>query len=208
MGKQAVLGLLVVLVTGGLWMAPDPVRSQDSGAGNGKPSVGFPYPYSEVHPVTIADRLLWAGISLINPQSDRKPVFIYSYELSKLDKKIVTELLSEAAAGNIRIAILKPSPKGDGTYEGKAVHILSSLPDPDLDALGDDDTSWRAGEHESDSRFVELSRPLYGFSDVQRRLSAAPRVALSRPLHDFSGTAEVQEFVAKPGFWPSVVSKP
>lgn len=181
MGKQAALGLLVVLVTGALWMAPDPVRSQDSGAGNGKPSVGVPYPYSEVHPVTIADRLLWAGISLINPQSDRKPVFIYSYELSKFDEETVAEMLSKAAAGNIRIAILKPSSKGDGTYEGKAVHIPNGLPEPDLDILGDN-TAWRA----SDGRLV----------------------ALSRPLHGFSGHAEEREFVAKPEFWPSVAPRP
>lgn len=181
MGKQAAFGLLAVLVTGALWMTPDSARSQDSGTGNGEPSVGFSHPYSDVHPATVTDRLLWTGISLINPQSKKKPVFIYGYELSKLDEETVAELLSEAAASNIKIAILKPSSKGGGTYEGKAVHIPNGLPEPDLGALGDN-TAWRA--------------------------SSGRLVALSRPLHGFSGKAEEREFVAKPGFWPSVAPEP
>ena len=181
MNKQAAFGLLAVLVTGALWMTPDSARSQDSGTGNGEPSVGFPYPYSKVHPATVTDRFLWTGISLINPQSKKKPVFIYSYELSRLDEQTVAEMLSEAAAGNIKIAILRPSPRGDGTYEGRAVPIPRGLPEPDPDILGDN-TSWRA----SDGRLV----------------------ALSRPLHGFSGKVEEREFVAKPGFWPSVAPEP
>ena len=178
MERKAIPGLLAVLAAGALWMAPDSARSQDSGAGNGKPSIEFLHPSSSVHPATVTDRLLWAGISLINPRSKKKPVFLYSYKLSDLDTPTVMEMLSEAAAGNIRIAIIEPSSKGDGTYEGKAAFIPNSLPRQELRALTDN-PPWIVEGHGSDGRFMALSRPLDGFS----------------------GSVEVQEFVAKPGFW-------
>ena len=178
MGKRTIFGILVVLVAGSLWIVPDSARSQDSGAGNGKPSIEFLHPSSGVHPATVTDRLLWAGISLINPRSEKKPVFLYSYKLSDLDAPTVMEMLAEAAAGNIKIAIIEPSSKGDGTYEGKAAFIPNSLPRQDLRALTDT-PPWIVEGHGSDGRFMALSRPLDGFS----------------------GDVKVQEFVAKPGFW-------
>lgn len=178
MKKKAIFGILVALVAGALWMAPDSARSQDSAAGNGKPSIDFPYLSSSVHPATVTDRLLWAGISLINPRSEKKPVFLYSYKLSDLDTPAVMEMLSEAAAGKIRIAIIELSSRGDGTYEGKAALIPNSLSRQDIRDLADT-PPWIVEGHGSDDKFVALSRPLHGFSDKVKE----------------------QEFVAKPGFW-------
>lgn len=88
-------------------------------------------------------------------------------------------MLSEAAAGNVRIAIIEPSSRGDGTYEGKAALIPNSLSRQDIRALADT-PPWTVEGHGADGRFVALSRPLHGFSDK----------------------VKAQEFVTKPGFWP------
>lgn len=93
-------------------------------------------------------------------------------------------MLSEAVADNIKIAIIEPSSNGDGTYEGRAALIPHSLSEQDLRALTDTLPLMAAGPGSNG-----------GF------------VALSRPLHGFSNNVKVQEFVTKPGFWPSVDPK-
>lgn len=186
MKEKAVIGILVVLVTGVLWLAPDSARSQDhSGPGNGRPSIEFPHPSFSVHPATITDRLVWSGISLINPRSEKKPVFLYSYRLSDLDTPAVREMLSEAMAYNIRIAIIEPSSNGDGTYEGRAALIPDNSLGQDIRAFTDT-LPLMVEEPGSDRRFV----------------------ALSRPLHAFSNNVEMQEFVTEPGFWRHVDPEP
>ena len=111
---------------------------------------------------------------MINPDSKKKPVFLYSYELSKLKPEVRNWLLSEAAAGRLEIAIIERSSMNDGQYEGMMVDVpMSSSSSPD----GDD--FWKSYEDSNDSR-VALSRPL------QKR---------------YRGEVSEQEFVAKWGFW-------
>ena len=174
MNRRTTAGILALLLTGALWMVHSPARSQDIGGESGIPAIGSPSPPSRVHPAALGDRLLWAGISLINPDSKKKPVFLYSYELSKLNPNVRVWLCSEAAAGRLDIAILKHAPMGDGQYEGQIVQVPSNMPNsPDADDFCED--------YEN---------------------SGDRRVALSRPLQErLRGDAPEQEFVAKPGFW-------
>lgn len=77
---------------------------------------------SLVTTATITDKFIWAGISLIRPDSRHKPVPLYGYRASDLqDEEVLRIILPGIVNGTVRTAKITPSPSGEGEYRGRAI---------------------------------------------------------------------------------------
>lgn len=126
--NSLIFGILrVLLVLGVLWPAHAQelvlvgnIEIQPIGPRKYIPEAGF------------VNKLTWAGISLINPDSDSKPIPLYGYSISDLDdgsntgsahNYIISEILSEAASGGINLVMITPPTGDDGQYIGQVLNV-------------------------------------------------------------------------------------
>ena len=140
-----------------------------------------------------ANRLAWAGISLINPDSSSRPIPLYGYYVSELatpegsdrdSDSILSGILQEAAEGGVKLVMISPPAVGEENYVGQVLRILR-----EGDTNGDENVldAWRNFRENyelQDDSLIALSRPLSG--DLA-----------DRPSREF-------EFMAGPGLWAPI----
>lgn len=160
------------------------------------PAIEFASPLTEIDPAGIRQKLLWAAITLINLEDEYKLIPLYGYPVSALNEDTQLQELTEAAVGNVNVAILCPSPgagnaQGDESgsiYRGRGIRISSN---------------------ESDVADPErLREPWAAFMDaVPITRCEDALIAFTRPLGDTSSSAlpasarTPQEFVTWSNLW-------
>lgn len=88
---------------------------------------------------TIAKKVIWAGISLINPEDKYKIFPLFGYPVSTFREQVnegnisLNNVLSEVMADNIRLAVLTTS--DDDVHEGQGVRIVGEIDDNNLSAV-------------------------------------------------------------------------
>ena len=125
MKKRSVeIKAMLLVVTMG-WMvyatAQSPVSNTELRQEAAEPVRGVSYSPQIVRPAKLSDKLIWAGISLVNPESQNKPTFLYGYKISELQIEIITKWLDEAKRREYPIAKLDPTGDVDDFYEGAAI---------------------------------------------------------------------------------------
>ena len=143
---------------------------------------------SHVKKAEILDKLSWAIISLINPNSRYRPVPLYGYPASSLeDEKLLGAILPYVAQRGIKVAKLTSA--GKGRYDGQAVLFL-----------GKKDRPW------SDTDLIEAWKMIASTKSSGK----GSMIAFSRPIrgHLFGGkeTPPVVELVTSRDLWPTDVS--
>ena len=90
-------------------------------------------PIQTVERPNLANRIAWAGISILNPSSKARPVRLFGYNKSELVSKLnqsgsddsecgLANLLSSATENDVKIAVLEV-PEGDDDVDGQAISV-------------------------------------------------------------------------------------
>lgn len=114
---------------------------------------------------TTTDKIIWTGISLINPYSENRSVLLHGYPVSYFqDENVLERILPEIVNDTVRTARLTPSPSGENEYLGRAIlysgersHIQSEDGWEDLLAAWREATSTETSENDA---LIAFSRPI------------------------------------------------
>ncbi len=140
---------------------------------------------NDVDRATLPRKLLWAGISLINPDERYKLVPLFGYSISNLDEKWSEEhlgnVLAKVEAGSVRLAILKldavASDSGN-TYKGQGIQVSSKK-----------NSNFPVYTQAQVSNFLKANSIDISYKDM---------IAFSQPLSDVDFK---EEFIANSTLW-------
>lgn len=136
-----------------------------------QPEIEFANPPTAIDRAGIPQKLLWAAITMINLEDEYKLIPLYGYPISELDEEIQLQELTEAAAGNVNVAILCP-PSGAGNaqgdeaepvYTGQGLRVSgneSDVADPARLRVSWEDFRNREISTRCDDALIALTRPL------------------------------------------------
>ena len=105
-------------------------QNSDASEVDDLPEFEFAGPWSKVEPLGITDKMLYTAGAFLNFSGKYKGIALYAYNLSDLEQHpvVLGEVLSQAAAGNVQVALLIPSSaiaptNTEGTYKGAGVRV-------------------------------------------------------------------------------------
>jgi len=118
----------------------------------------------EVEPATPFNKLLWASISIIKPDSEFARTPLFAYSISELPADQIGAVLAASVRGGVRIAIVghRGSDSGSGhsdVYDARGVHIANIA---DAERLSTQWPTFRQNIVVGDNEFLAFSRPLHG----------------------------------------------
>lgn len=165
--------LILSMILG--WTTRIAAQSHSPGPAETPPAIEFANPPTAIDPAGILQKLLWAAITAINLKDEYKLIPLYGYPISRLNEDTQLQELTEAAVGNVNVAILCPSPgagnaqgdKSESVYRGQGVRISGNESDvADAERLRD---LWAAFRNDAigalcdeapDEALIAFTRPL------------------------------------------------
>ena len=177
----------LVLIVFLAWTTQIIAEDDDNNMGNAKLHI-LESPI-EVDRATFRKKLHWAVMSLINPDDRYKLVPLFGYTKSDI-KGNLNDLLVEATAGNVRLAIVSPRRSESGNidmdiYEGRGLVVLETLAHVNAGSVP-----------------VRVDGNIDSFS---QQLQEQDMLALTRPLRDIEPK---EEFVAGLDLWANESNAP
>ena len=183
----------LVLIVFLAWTTQIIAEDDDNNIGNAKLRI-LESPI-EVDRATFRKKLHWAVMSLINPDDRYKLVPLFGYTKSDIESNLndllINDLLIEATAGNVRLAIVSPRRSESGNidmdiYEGRGLVVLETLAHVNAGSVP---VQWVDGNIDSFSQ----------------QLQEQDMLALTRPLRDIEPK---EEFVAGLDLWANESNAP
>ncbi len=146
------------------------------------PEIEFANPPTAIDRAGIPQKLLWAAITVINLKDEYKLIPLYGYPISGLDEATQLQELTEAAAGNVNVAILCPPSGAENTqgdnaepvYTGQGLRISGNESDVENPArLRERWEDFRNHEISGlcDDALIALTRPLLDTASSNSRTS-------------------------------------
>ena len=130
----------------------------------------------EVERATLFNKLRWAGLVFVNPDSTYDLVPLFGYSISRISDHRLGDALAAAMAGDVRIALLNPRSTGsdsgsDNVFEGRGVQIADGIDNEQqlLEAW----SSFRASTNVQDDAIIAFTRPLLGLEAEEEFVATA-----------------------------------
>lgn len=197
MSNWTIRALILSMVLG--WTTRIAADNHSSDLAETPPAIEFVSPPTAIDRAGILQKLLWAVITVINPEDKYKLIPLYGYPISTVNEDTQLGALTEAVAGNVNVAILCPSPGTENAQGDEAGPVFMGQ-------------GIRISGNESDVGNPErLREPWTAFrDDTIGALCDEALIAFTRPLRDtsssrsasFVASAEVpEEFVTWSRLW-------
>lgn len=142
---------------------------------------------------TIAKKVIWAGISLINPEDKYKIFPLFGYPVSTFREQVnegnisLNNVLSEVMADNIRLAVLTTS--DDDVHEGQGVRIVGEIDDNNLSAVQSQFDQLLATLNDGSSEYlIAFTLPLRAIEAQEEFVAGSKLWALTQ--HDVRTTSQ------------------